>query len=80
MSHSIDLDIESGTPAHYAAFVKRLRTHTDAADKTYYITAAPQCPFPDANIGDALDDAPFDAVFVQFCEYLCFHLCLLGRR
>lgn len=65
---SIDLDIESGTSAHYAAFVKRIQSHASTADKKYYVTAAPQCPFPDQNIGDALNEAPFDAVYVQFCE------------
>lgn len=41
----------------------------------YYITAAPQCPFPDANIGEAIDGAPFDAVYVQFCEQCSFTAC-----
>lgn len=35
----------------------------------FYVTAAPQCPFPDAFIGAALNEAPFDAVYVQFCEF-----------
>ncbi|KAF5355650.1 hypothetical protein D9756_004210 [Leucocoprinus leucothites] len=52
----VDLDIESGSPSHYS---------------TYYITAAPQCPFPDAKIGDALDNANFDAVYVQFYNNYC---------
>ena len=34
----------------------------------YYITAAPQCPFPDASLGAVLNAASFDAVYVQFCE------------
>ncbi|EIW57168.1 glycoside hydrolase [Trametes versicolor FP-101664 SS1] len=117
----VDLDIESGTPAHYAAFVNRIRsnagettlnatsfalnvtahanatlhantthghanattTHADKAKNTttvidvtnknkyYYITAAPQCPYPDAYIGAALNDAPFDAVYVQFYNNYC---------
>ena len=33
----------------------------------YYITVAPQCPFPDAMLG-ALNSSSFDAVFVQFCQ------------
>ncbi|KAI0671345.1 glycoside hydrolase [Trametes maxima] len=115
----VDLDIESGTPAHYAAFVNRIRanagetnlnatsfalnitahanskhtntTHAHAnatihdtikkntttvidvtnKNKYYYITAAPQCPYPDAYIGAALNDAPFDAVYVQFYNNYC---------
>ena len=36
------------------------------------MTAAPQCPYPDQNIGDALNEASFDAVYVQFCAYSLF--------
>ncbi|KAI0091164.1 glycoside hydrolase superfamily [Irpex rosettiformis] len=67
----IDLDIESGSPAHYAAFVKKIKSLAAPTGKSYYITAAPQCPYPDANIGDALNAAPFDAVFVQFYNNYC---------
>ncbi|KAI0351762.1 glycoside hydrolase [Trametes cingulata] len=112
----VDLDIESGTPAHYAAFVNRIRSNANEAklnatsfalnvtahanathhghanattshankqknatalidvtnkNKYYYITAAPQCPYPDAYIGAALNDAPFDAVYVQFYNNYC---------
>ncbi|KAH9847252.1 glycoside hydrolase [Lenzites betulinus] len=114
----LDLDIESGTPAHYAAFVNRIRSnagltglnatsfalnataahanathghanatnsHTNGENakntttvidvtnknKYYYITAAPQCPYPDAYIGAALNEAPFDAVYVQFYNNYC---------
>ncbi|KAJ8496865.1 hypothetical protein ONZ51_g855 [Trametes cubensis] len=123
----LDLDIESGTPAHYAAFVHRIRSnagltnftaasyalnvtaqanatlalngnatiHGQGVDnstthhghkngtnttavidvtnrkKYYYITAAPQCPYPDAYIGAALNEAPFDAVYVQFYNNYC---------
>ena len=33
---SVDLDIESGSPAHYAAFVNRIRSNAgeDTSDKT----------------------------------------------
>ncbi|KAI5118098.1 hypothetical protein M0805_005205 [Coniferiporia weirii] len=67
----IDLDIEGGLPTYYSNFVDRLRTYTDAAKKTYYITAAPQCPFPDANIGPAINSSRFDAVYVQFYNNYC---------
>ncbi|KZT23268.1 glycoside hydrolase family 18 protein [Neolentinus lepideus HHB14362 ss-1] len=67
----VDLDIESGTSAHYAAFVNRIRLHASGADKTYYITAAPQCPYPDAYIGGTLNAAPFDAVYMQFYNNDC---------
>ncbi|TCD63738.1 Chitinase 1 [Steccherinum ochraceum] len=67
----VDLDIESGTAAHYAAFVNRIKSHASGASKKFYVTAAPQCPYPDAFIGDALNAAPFDAVYVQFYNNFC---------
>ena len=67
---SLDLDIESGTPAHYAAFVNQIRSLAAPTGKKYIITAAPQCPYPDAYIGAALNEADFDAVYVQFCKSL----------
>lgn len=52
----------------------------------YYVTAAPQCPYPDAALGSVLNAAEFDAVYVQFCESrpLCnavhFNLTLQSNR
>jgi chitinase len=70
----VDLDIEQGVSTGYAAFVNRLREHATHGTKQLYVTAAPQCPFPDAYIGQALNAAPFDAVYVQFCTFLLFVL------
>ncbi|KDQ20642.1 carbohydrate-binding module family 5 protein [Botryobasidium botryosum FD-172 SS1] len=67
----VDLDIESGTGAGYVAFVQQLRTHFTGASKKYYVTAAPQCPYPDAALGAALNGANFDAVYVQFYNNAC---------
>jgi chitinase len=73
----VDLDIEGGGPAGYAAFVHRLRSTMDAAAGDLLITAAPQCPFPDAHLGPAagtaLGDAAdaFDYLFVQFYNNFC---------
>lgn len=74
----IDLDVEGGGSAHYAAFVTQLRAHASGASKKYYVTAAPQCPFPDANLGAVINAVGFDAVYVQFCESLCA-LCSVSR-
>ena len=65
---SVDLDIEGGGSDFYPAFVTQLRSYAATADKPYYVTAAPQCPFPDANLGSTLNAVGFDAVYVQFCE------------
>lgn len=35
--------------------------------RRYYITAAPQCPYPDGNLGTVLNAVEFDAIYVQFC-------------
>jgi chitinase len=73
----VDLDIEGGGTVGYAAFAKALRTLMDASGHKYYITGAPQCPYPDAFLGPAagraLGDAPsaFDLVFVQFYNNYC---------
>ncbi|KAF7359868.1 Glycoside hydrolase family 18 protein [Mycena venus] len=67
----VDLDIEVGAPTGYAAFATQIRTLSAGASKPYYITAAPQCPFPDAHIGSALNMAFFDAVYVQFYNNFC---------
>ncbi|EPB81481.1 hypothetical protein HMPREF1544_11800 [Mucor circinelloides 1006PhL] len=67
-----DLDIEGGGSTGYVAMIKRLRKHfaTDSS-KEYYITGAPQCPYPDAMLGTILDAVEFDAVNVQFYNNYC---------
>ncbi|KAJ7831591.1 glycoside hydrolase family 18 protein [Mycena olivaceomarginata] len=61
----VDLDIEGGPPDWYAAFVKEIKVLSMGATKQYYITGAPQCPFPDAYLGMALSKVPFDMIYVQ---------------
>ncbi|KAI0761004.1 glycoside hydrolase [Trametes elegans] len=67
----IDLDIEGGSTQHFAAFVNRIRQHADGANKKYYVSAAPQCPFPDAYLSTVLNAVAFDAVYVQFYNNFC---------
>ncbi|KAA1468537.1 class III chitinase [Dentipellis sp. KUC8613] len=67
----VDLDIEGGGGVGYAAFVNRIRSHASGASKKYYITAAPQCVYPDASLGTVLNTASFDAVYVQFYNNQC---------
>lgn len=66
----VDLDIENGSTS-YTAFVKRLQTHFAAAPKKYYLTASPQCPYPDAALSTTLNSASFDAVHIQFYNNYC---------
>ncbi|CCM01629.1 uncharacterized protein FIBRA_03690 [Fibroporia radiculosa] len=67
----VDLDIEGGSETGYAAFIAQLRTYFEGADKSYYISGAPQCEYPDEYLGDALDSAWFDMVYVQFYNNPC---------
>ncbi|OBZ79038.1 Casein kinase II subunit alpha [Grifola frondosa] len=67
----VDLDIEGGANTGYAAFINQLRSHFSGASKTYYVTGAPQCVYPDAYLGSALNSASFDAVYVQFYNNPC---------
>ncbi|KAI4838682.1 glycoside hydrolase, partial [Aureobasidium sp. EXF-8845] len=61
-----DLDNESKDPTSYTTFAQALRTlfHSDKTKK-YYLSAAPQCPRPDASIPISAM-ALCDFVFVQF--------------
>jgi chitinase len=67
-----DLDIEGGLTTGYVAFVNQLKANFNSdRSKSYYISAAPQCPIPDANLNNALVNAPFDFIFVQFYNNYC---------
>ncbi|KAG2180113.1 hypothetical protein INT43_003901 [Umbelopsis isabellina] len=67
-----DLDIEGGSTTGYTAFINQMRTHyASDTSKQYYISGAPQCPYPDAYLGSTLDAAWFDFVWVQFYNNYC---------
>ncbi|KAJ5936114.1 hypothetical protein N7454_005412 [Penicillium verhagenii] len=67
-----DFDFES-TVTNMPAFANELRTlFAEDTSKTYYLTAAPQCPYPDAADNPMLDGAVyFDAIWVQFYNNYC---------
>ncbi|KAJ2771976.1 Chitinase 2 [Coemansia nantahalensis] len=68
----IDLDIEGGSSVGYVRFVQRLRERfTEVAGRRFYITAAPQCVYPDFYEAPILDNAFLDMVFVQFYNNYC---------
>lgn len=49
-----------------------MRSHyASDSSRQYYISGAPQCPYPDAYLGSTLDSAWFDFVFVQFYNNYC---------
>ncbi|XP_061338569.1 acidic endochitinase-like [Gastrolobium bilobum] len=65
----IDFDIMKHTP-----YVDDLARYLKSHNQTVYLSAAPQCLFPDAQLGTALTTGLFDYVWVQFynnpaCDY-----------
>lgn len=69
----IDFDIEAGSGQFWDVLAKALQGHTTPQRKVY-LSAAPQCPFPDAHLSDAINTGVFDYVWVQFynnppCQY-----------
>ncbi|KAI9500774.1 glycoside hydrolase superfamily, partial [Coemansia spiralis] len=68
----IDLDIEGGSSVGYVRFVQRMRERfMEMPGRRFYVTAAPQCPYPDFYAGPILDNAYLDMVFVQFYNNYC---------
>ncbi|KAG0045269.1 Chitinase 1 [Gryganskiella cystojenkinii] len=67
----VDLDLESGTNLGYVAFIQTLRTKFASSSKSFYITSAPQCPYPDLATQAALNAAWFDLVWIQFYNNYC---------
>ncbi|GJF00072.1 glycoside hydrolase family 18 protein [Phanerochaete sordida] len=67
----VDLDIEGGSTQYFTTFVTTLRSLMNAGSKKYFITGAPQCPFPDAYLGSVINSVGFDAVYVQFYNNYC---------
>ncbi|KAL2345867.1 hypothetical protein Fmac_007152 [Flemingia macrophylla] len=71
----VDFDIEvGGGEGFYGALARRLFEHGKAGSRKVYLTAAPQCPFPDEHLKGALSTGLFDYVWVQFynneeCEF-----------
>ncbi|XVF78430.1 hypothetical protein PTKIN_Ptkin14bG0132100 [Pterospermum kingtungense] len=58
----IDFDIEGGTNQHWDDLARYLSRYSTGCKKVY-LTAAPQCPFPDAWVGGALKTGLFDYVW-----------------
>nr|QEE82232.1 acidic endochitinase-like protein [Siraitia grosvenorii] len=59
---------------HWDTLAKALGKYRDQGNNKIYLSAAPQCPFPDSSLQPALSTGLFDYVWVQFfnnppCEY-----------
>jgi len=75
----VDLDIEGSTTKYYDDFIKTIRQLMNSDNShTYYISGAPQCPYPDVRMGPGPSDMvlttqphEFDYLFVQFYNNYC---------
>ncbi|KAI0883295.1 glycoside hydrolase family 18 protein [Annulohypoxylon maeteangense] len=63
-----DFDIEVNRGSEfYPAMVSALRTNfASDPSRSYYTTAAPQCPIPEPNLGVVIGNATFDYIWPQF--------------
>ncbi|KAL7926617.1 glycoside hydrolase superfamily [Trichoderma austrokoningii] len=63
-----DFDLESNVGSQYYQYlISTLRSNfAKDTSKKYYISGAPQCPLPEANMGDIMQNSVFDYLFVQF--------------
>lgn len=67
-----DLDLENNSQTGTVALGKALRTNfAKDTSKTYYLSAAPQCPYPDASVGNFLSGVDVDFAFIQFYNNYC---------
>lgn len=67
-----DFDLENKQQTGTAALAKALRSKFDEdSSKTYYLSAAPQCVYPDESVGDILKEAQIDFAFIQFYNNPC---------
>jgi chitinase len=67
-----DLDLESQDPTGTVAFGKAIREQfRKDTSRTYYLSAAPQCVYPDKSLKDFLLEVYIDYTFVQFYSNEC---------
>ncbi|KAI5960686.1 CHT1 [Candida theae] len=66
-----DFDIENKDQTGYPALAKQLRSYFSSASKKYYLSAAPQCPYPDQSVGDLMSQVDLDFAFIQFYNNYC---------
>lgn len=65
-----DFDIELGTSTGYPELATALKSKFDSSKK-YYLSASPQCVYPDAHVGPLLEKVPLDFAFIQFYNNPC---------
>jgi len=69
--NGFDFDFEA-TVTNMVPFATQLRSLMSSAGGAYYLSAAPQCPYPDAADNELLSSTvPFDFINVQFYNNYC---------
>lgn len=67
-----DFDLENQNAVGTVALGNKLRTIFESdSSKSYYLSAAPQCPYPDASTGELLAGVDIDFAFIQFYNNYC---------
>lgn len=66
-----DFDVENKNQVGYVAMAKKLREYFSESSRQYYLSAAPQCVYPDQSVGDLMLQVPLDYAFVQFYNNPC---------
>lgn len=62
-----DFDIENSNDIGYVELIDELQTiFDDKGSKDYYISAAPQCPYPADDVVQILNNSYVDFLFIQF--------------
>ncbi|KAJ9051109.1 Chitinase 2 [Entomophthora muscae] len=67
----IDLDLEGGSQQHFDVFLSALQKKFGNSGRKYFVTAAPQCEFPDRNLQQIMEKGYMDAIFIQFYNNFC---------
>ncbi|XP_015968410.2 basic endochitinase [Arachis duranensis] len=70
----VDFDIELGGGASFYIVLAKTFSNLSKGGQKVYLSAAPQCPFPDKQLNGALSTGLFDYVWIQFynngpCEF-----------
>ncbi|CAK9441670.1 uncharacterized protein LODBEIA_P55380 [Lodderomyces beijingensis] len=67
-----DFDIELGSDVGYPELAQALRSKfRRQSAKSYYLSASPQCPYPDSKVGALMAQEQLDYAFIQFYNNYC---------
>lgn len=67
-----DIDSENHDQTGYVALGKELKAlYASDSSKQYYLSASPQCVYPDQSVGDFISQVDVDYTFVQFYNNPC---------